>query len=86
MTKPPLDLIYPVILVPPLALLEASSWLCNYIMMSNFNHNPTSTLFIAINTNLHDLVAVLMELIHPLDSKPVLGTNLGSRAANDYLY
>ena len=86
METTPIALIFPVILALPLLLSYASGCLCKYIVMGNFNHKPNPPLFISVKSNFYDLVEVLTEGIHPLDSNLVLKTIIYSGDADDYLY
>ena len=63
-TTTPLDIILPALLSYPLALLDSYSQIWRYIVVGNFNPPaPTthSSLFISFQSNLFNLVAVLLE-------------------------
>ena len=83
MTTTPLALILPVLTIYFLAPSEYYGQLWSYIMAGNSNHAPTPLLFIPMQSNFHNLVAVLMGVIHPLDGNLLLRTVVYLGYAND---
>ena len=83
MTTTPLTITFPILLGSPLAPLEAFSQLRRYIVMGRFDHEPNLLLLFTVQSNLHELAEVLIEVIQSLNSKIVFKNSIDYVSTDD---